>query len=232
LKIAQTLDGKIASSNGNSKWITSESSREYVHFLRSISDAILVGITTVLNDNPNLNIRFFDLKNEPYKIVLDSNLRIPEHSTLVDKYAKELIIIKDKSYENKRKENFLNHLGVKIISVNKKNGFLNLNEISEELFKLNIMNVLVEGGGKVFGSFIENKSADYIYSFIAPKLLGGGINATEGKGFNDINESLNLIQPDVKRFEKDILISGKIKDYAKHVLELTEKLRNRCSRAL
>ncbi len=233
LKTAQTIDGKIATSNGDSKWITSVSSREYVHYLRSISDAILVGISTVLQDNPNLNVRFLDTGREPFKVVLDSKLKMPKDAVLVEKFAKNLILFKDKNYSDAEKENYFNEKGVQIISVNTvQDGLLDLNEVANELYNLNIMNVLVEGGGKVFGSFIDDSLADNVYSFISPRLFGGGINVTEGKGPEKVKDGLVLKNCDVKRFENDILISGKINDYTNHVLELTERLRNRCSRVL
>jgi diaminohydroxyphosphoribosylaminopyrimidine deaminase/5-amino-6-(5-phosphoribosylamino)uracil reductase len=170
LKIAQTLDGKIATETGDSKWITSKTSRSYVHYLRSISDGILIGVNTVLKDDPSLNIRFFSAEQEPYKIILDSDLKIPLSSTLVRKFPDKLIIFTENK-EN-RKISLYEERGIKIIKVNKKDSLLDLEEISSKLFELNVLNVFVEGGSKIFSSFINKNFADKVYTFIAPKFIG------------------------------------------------------------
>lgn len=230
LKVAQTIDGKIATYTGDSKWITSESSREYVHYLRSISDGILVGSGTVEADNPSLDIRFLKSENEPYKIVLDSNLEISLGSNLVSKYADKLIVFTNSTQSDKQIK--LSNLGVKIINVSSNENGLDLNEVSTKLAEMNMMNILIEGGSHIFASFIESGLVDRFYSFIAPKLLGGGKSSFDGRGVEMIKDAKYLTDIQVRRFEEDILISGKLSDYITSTLELTESLRNRCSRVL
>ncbi len=226
LKIAQTLDGKIATSSGDSKWITSQTSRSYVHYLRSISDAVLVGINTVLSDDPELNVRFFTSDKEPYKIVLDSSLKMPLDCKLVKQFPDKLIIVTNSSDTDKAL--WLKDEGVEIIQVNQKEGLLDLDEMSDKLLELNILNVFIEGGGKIFGSFINNNLVDKIYTFIAPKFVGGGIDSVQGKGVELMKDAYQLKDMRIKRLEEDVMISGKLTDYVTHTLELTEKLRNRC----
>ncbi|MCB4204193.1 bifunctional diaminohydroxyphosphoribosylaminopyrimidine deaminase/5-amino-6-(5-phosphoribosylamino)uracil reductase RibD [Deferribacterales bacterium Es71-Z0220] len=232
LKIAQSLDGKIATKNGASKWITSESSRIYSHYLRSISDAVLVGIDTVIKDNPSLNVRLLPTDNEPTKIILDSNLKIPLESELVTKFSKNLVIFTKEESLNFEKCRILTDLGVQIFPCDTMDSGLNLKTISRQLLDLNIMNVLVEGGSKIFGSFIREKCADKLNLFVAPLIIGDGISSIQGVSFSNIADCIKIDNYTQKQFENDILISANLSDFKKDVLELTERVRNRCSQGL
>lgn len=232
LKIAQSLDGKIATKNGVSKWITSQSSRIYTHYLRSISDAVLVGIDTVINDNPSLNIRLLPSDIDPMKIILDSNLKIPIDSELVAKFSKNLAIFTKEESLKLDKYRILTDLGVKIFPCDTCNSGLNIKTISKKLLDLNIMNVLVEGGSKVFGSFVREKCADKLNLFIAPLIIGDGISSIQGLSFDSIADCIKINNYTQKQFENDILITANLSDFKKDVLELTERVRNRCSLGL
>ena len=232
LKIAQTLDGKIATPTGESKWITSESSRNYVHYLRSVSDAILVGINTVLKDDPELNPRLVFSENDPVKVVLDNHLKIPENSKLIKNSAEKLIIFTSKkACETEKSKKFM-ELGIKVFASEENNGLIDLHYVSEKLIENNLLNILVEGGGQIFGSFIRDKMADKIHLFIAPRILGDGVTSVSNSGILKISDALTLGEYSIKKFENDILISSKITNFSKKVLELTERNKNRCSLGL
>lgn len=180
IKVAQTLDGKIADSYGDSKWITGEASRKYVHTLRSEFDAVLVGVKTIKKDNPFLDSRLIAGRN-PYRVILDSALSSPLRSEVFIKDSKSIIIRGKFSSEkdNERiikKEKALLKIGVKVIPVScNKDGSLNLREALKKLTEIGIISVLVEGGAKVFSSFIVNNLFDELILFTAPKILGGGL---------------------------------------------------------
>lgn len=232
LKIAQSLDGKIATKKGDSKWITSESSRIYTHYLRSISDAVLVGVNTVIKDDPNLNVRLLPSENDPLKVVLDSNLKIPVDCKLVKDFSEKLIIFTKEESLQLKKYKTLTELGVKIYPCDTTEKGLNIKTISRHLLNLNVMNVLVEGGSKIFGSFISSGSADKLNLFIAPLIIGDGINSIQGISFDSIADCLKITDYNQRQFENDILITANFSNYKKNVLELTEKVRNRCSLGL
>lgn len=232
LKIAQTMDGKIATPTGESKWITSESSRSYVHYLRGISDAVLVGINTVLADDPELTPRLVFSENDPVKVVLDGNLKIPEDSKLIKNSAGKLIIFTFKESYKTEKFKKIMDLGVKVFVSEEDNGYIDLDYVSKKLIEDNLLNVLVEGGGQIFGNFLKNKMADKINFFIAPKILGDGITSVSRSGILKMSDALNLGEYSMKKFEEDILISSKLTNFTSKVLELTESNKNRCSLGL
>lgn len=228
LKAATSIDGKIATKTGDSKWITNESSRIYVHYLRSISDAVLVGIGTVLADNPHLNVRNFSRDKEPFKIVLDTHLKIPEDASVVKEWGKNLIIAT--STDSKEKIDALSRYGVKIILCGKKDGLIDLKELADKLIQLNILNLFVEGGSKVFASFLKEKLTDRIYLFTSNKIIGGdGIPLFGSLGVTDIGGCITCRHVDTKRFEEDMLNVYKLTDYKKYVIELTQQHKNRCT---
>ena len=164
LKIASSLDGKICTAKGQSKWITSPVSRKYAHQLRKESDAILVGINTVLKDNPSLTTRHVKGSN-PLRIILDSRLRIPfKAKVLKDKNV--LIITTPKASPAKRQK--LEKLGYSLLVHKPK---INLKKLLRELAQRNVMQLLVEGGGQVFTSFLKQHLADKLILIIAPKII-------------------------------------------------------------
>lgn len=176
LKIAQTIDGNIAQKNGQSKWITSEESRYSVQVLRSESDAILVGKNTVLMDNPFLTVRELDLPS-PKKIILDSELTLPLDLNIFKNgdRSNTIIFCNQKAIHN-RKAKTLSLAGIKIEPLSNEGGYLDINEVVNVLTnKYNITSLLVEGGSQVISSFINSKLVDEIHFFIAPIIIGGGL---------------------------------------------------------
>ena len=172
LKAAMTLDGKIATATGQSKWITNETSRAYGYKLRDIYDGIMVGINTVIEDNPMLTARVDGGKN-PIRIVVDSSLKIDINANVVqDKSAKTIIATTDKADKDKILK--LQAQDVDVIVVDKdKNDKVDIEKLLDILGQQNICSILVEGGATLSGSFVAKKLVDKVYFFIAPKIVGG-----------------------------------------------------------
>lgn len=205
LKIASSLDGKICTSTGESKWITSLKSRKYVHQLRKESDAILVGINTVLKDDPSLTTRLVKGSN-PLRVILDSKLRIPLQSKVL-KNKNVLIITTSKSSPAKRQK--LKKLGYNLLVHSPK---ISLKKLLHELAQKNIMQLLVEGGSQVFTSFLEQKLADQLILILAPKLIGGkkALTAFEGNGITLLSRALKLKKLQIKKSGEDTILEYRI----------------------
>lgn len=208
LKAAQTLDGKIADSGGDSQWISSVQSRKFVHRLRANYDAVLVGAGTVVKDDPALTVRLTDGRN-PRRIVLDSSLDIKTDRRLFFKNSDmKTILVTSKLNKDKRKVKKLENLGVQLIFAKEdKSGNLNLKNVLRELAKINIASVLVEGGRRVFSSFIRDGLYDDIYLFISPKIMGNGVPVVENLSVKDVKHALNV---KIKNFESigdDLLLT-------------------------
>ena len=202
LKFAQTLDAKMANSNYQSKWLSSENTRFFTHRLRAISDAILIGVNTVIHDNPALNIRIANLGNKKfYKIILDPYLKTPVNSILFnDPYP---VIIFTNSNSTKQYPNNCEIIQLPLI----KNKF-NLNEILKILFEKKIQAILIEGGAATISSFIEENLVDELYAVIAPKIMGGinSISFSQQIKEKPINELLLLHSPEIISIDDDIII--------------------------
>ena len=177
IKIAQTLDGKISSANEKQTWITGDESKKYVHKLRSIYDAVLVGANTVKIDDPQLNVRRVKGRN-PKKIIIDGKLSAPLTRKLFSKEnLSDSYLFTGKNVSN-NKINTLKKRGVNIFQLAPNiNGQLSLNRILKILGKENINSVLVEGGNTVFSQFIENELFNEIIYLSAPKIFGTGLDA-------------------------------------------------------
>ncbi|MGX5576167.1 bifunctional diaminohydroxyphosphoribosylaminopyrimidine deaminase/5-amino-6-(5-phosphoribosylamino)uracil reductase RibD [Bacillus toyonensis] len=191
LKSAVTLDGKIATSTSDSKWITSEETRKEVHLIRNENSAILVGVNTVLKDNPSLTTRIPNGKS-PIRIILDSTLRIPMESKVVtDREASTWVFTTHNFAANKKNE--LEKLGVKIFVTSGKT-HVNLFEMLDVLGKNFISSLLVEGGGEVNASFLEHKLIDKLVLYFAPKIIGGRTVSTfvGGIGIEKIKDAIEF----------------------------------------
>ena len=212
LKMAESLDGKIATRKMNSRWITSEASRDYVHGLRSEVDAILVGVNTILKDDPLLTSR---RRRSPIKVVLDPGLKIPERARIFSKKSPSLSIIAvlKKSLQKKsviEKFKRLSKRGALIISCPGKNRRIELGRFLKELAELEIAHLLVEGGGNTAAGFIEAGLVDRALFFIAPRIIGGrdAITSVEGQGVDMVKKSVRLKDVKIKVLEGDILVQG------------------------
>ncbi len=212
LKAAESLDGKIATKIYDSKWITSDESRDYSHKLRSEVDAILVGINTVIKDNPLLTSR---RSQSPIKVILDPNLKTPEKAKIFSKYSPSLNIIvilkeplDDKDILEKIKR--LNKRGILVITCPSKNSKIDLRFLLKELAELEISHLLVEGGGQTLAGFIEGGFVDRVLFFISPKIIGGknAITSVEGKGVDKVRKSLKLKDIKIEKIGEDILVGG------------------------
>ena len=202
LKSAMTLDGKIATPEGESKWITGEKARKQVHRLRSSVDAVLTAIGTVKADNPHLTARFRGSKN-PVRIVIDPNLEIPLHANIL-KVPPETIIVTRSIGD---KADHLEKAGIKIIRFKEK---LDLPWLMERLGKLQITSVLIEGGSSLNAHALEDGIVDKVMLFIAPKIIGGkdSYPAVGGKTFRRLEEAYRLKDISIRKTGDDFLIEG------------------------
>jgi diaminohydroxyphosphoribosylaminopyrimidine deaminase/5-amino-6-(5-phosphoribosylamino)uracil reductase len=209
VKIAQSLDGKIALGSGDSKWITSSASRLLSHNLRKTYDAILVGINTVLKDNPELNCP--DKNKRFFKIIVDSNLKIPLKAKIFSRQSRgQIIIATCNDSLKKAKIKILSSKGVTVVATPRKNGKVNLKILLRKLAKLEIMNILVEGGGRIVGSLFDEGLVDKVVFFIALKIIGGeeAISAVGGKGIGKISNVIRLKDVQIDRLGEDLLVEG------------------------
>jgi diaminohydroxyphosphoribosylaminopyrimidine deaminase/5-amino-6-(5-phosphoribosylamino)uracil reductase len=210
MKNAVTLDGKIATSSGDSRWITSPESREYVHQLRKEAEVVVTGINTVIKDDPLFNIRLGD-KSEPIlRIILDSYLRIPLKSNIVKSAARiPTIIYKREDYENRSKEDKLTGKKITIgsLAAVDKN-YLSLVALMRELNTLEVHTIMVEAGTELSSSFIRQKLVDKIYYFVAPKILGGKNSVFNALQIDTLERAIRLKPDKIEHIGDDLLVIG------------------------
>lgn len=212
LKFAMTLDGKIATRTGASKWITGEAARNHVHQLRSRYAGILAGIGTVLEDDPMLNCRI-DGAHQPLRIILDSHLRIPMGSRLV-RSAKEyplLVVCNESAREREEGASRIQKLeeaGAKVWTLPEKNGHPDLNVLMQRLGEEKIDSVLIEGGGTVNEAALKAHIVHHVYAYIAPKIFGGEDAKTpvEGSGIRLPQECAKLRLAKITVLLNDMLL--------------------------
>ncbi len=211
VKAAESLDGRIATRTGDSKWITSDKSRGFAHRLRQDFDAVMVGVNTILRDNPRLDAWFS--KKQPVKIVVDSQLSTPQNSNIFSRGAAVIIVtLPTKSGQETENRRILVDKA-KILEVKEKGGQINLKDMFKKLFQLGIKSVLVEGGGTLNGSLFDEGLVDKIMFFISPKIIGGkeAIGSVMGKGIARVERSIRIKNLKLRRFGEDILIEGYVK---------------------
>jgi diaminohydroxyphosphoribosylaminopyrimidine deaminase/5-amino-6-(5-phosphoribosylamino)uracil reductase len=209
MKYAMTMDGKIATYTGDSKWVTGEEARHHVHKLRKRYSAIMVGIGTVLIDDPMLNCRIEE-GVDPLRVICDSHLRIPLESRMVQT-AKDIPTLVAYAVGNEEKEKKLREAGVDLIQINDKER-VNFVTLLKELGKRNIDSVLIEGGGTFHGTVLKSGLVKRIYCYIAPKLIGGkeAKSPVEGDGFSLMKEALEISDTEIIKLGEDICITGTV----------------------
>lgn len=212
MKYAMTMDGKIATVSGKSKWITNEKTREHSHRFRNKYSAIMVGINTVIEDNPMLNCRLPNSRN-PIRIILDSSLKISLESNIC-KTAKDIktFIATVSNDENKIKE--LEGLGVEIIKTESDDGRVNLKELMRILGEeKEIDSVYVEGGASLHASLLKEKLVNKALVYIAPKIFGGfeAKSPIGGKGIEEADDAIRLIGSSITKIEDDLFLEYYLK---------------------
>ncbi len=210
-KCAQTLDGKIATASGESKWITSQESRDYAHRLRSDFDGIMVGINTVLKDNPFLNAKR-KIKTIK-KIIVDSDLRLPLKANLFKNTDPSDIVVATTKTAPKNRFEQLREKGVNLIVCPRVSGTekrIQLRFLFEELARREITSILIEGGAGIIGGALQEKLVDKFLIFVAPKIMGDqdALSSIHGLKINRVDRLIKLRDVTVKRISEDILIEG------------------------
>ena len=213
LKSGMSLDGKIATYSGESKWITSKESREDSQNLRNRLNSIMVGVNTVIADDPELTCRVNNEKNL-IRIIVDTNLRIPLDSKVVNNNDK-LTIVATTLNSNENKKQTLRDLGIKVIEVSEKNNKVNLKELVKKLGQEEIDSILIEGGGTLNFSALEENIVDKVIFYIAPKILGGenSKSCIAGMGFSELDNAVNLKNMSYRKIGEDLVVEG----YIKHI---------------
>ncbi len=211
VKSALTIDGWAGTATGHSKWITNDRSRQFVHRLRDQVDAVMVGIGTVLTDDPRLTTR---LKRghgkDPLRVVVDTHLRIPKDAKIFnhDSSSETLLAVgsdvRPEDLKRSKKE------GVSVVVCPVEGGRIDLGALLSILGKKSVTSLLVEGGASIIGSMLRGRLVDKLFIFKAPKILGGddGVPMARGRGPEKIDQCLALKDIKVRRFGEDILIVG------------------------
>lgn len=211
-KFAASLDGKIATRTGDSRWISGEESRKYVHFLRYISDAIMVGANTVMMDDPRLTCRYAgkggEVKKLPLRVIVDGKGRTSALAQVFSETGKSLLAV-DRNLEPGRKAAFTS-ANIELLELPSKDGILDLRRLLEKLGERGVTSILVEGGGILLGSLFDQGLVDKVIAFISPVIIGGGdaTTAVAGSGAEKMPDALRLERVSIERFGSDVMMSG------------------------
>jgi len=214
LKVAASLDGKIATVTGESRWITNERSRLLVHELRDQVDAVMVGINTVLRDDPLLTTRLpHGGGKDPIRIVVDSHLRLPPHAKILTSSATACTIVATTPRAPLDKRHQLEAAGAKVLVIDMDGSGVALGALMQQLGAMQVTSILLEGGGELHASALRAGVVDKVLYFLAPKLIGGrsAPPAIGGEGFAHLAEAVTLDRMQVKQLDGDILIEGYVR---------------------
>lgn len=208
MKVAMSLDGKIATRTGDSKWISSEASRRLVAEMRNRYDGVMVGIGTILKDNPRLTCRMKNGK-DPIRIIIDSKLRIPLDADVL-KRANGMVVIGCGNEFDKKKKNKLKKMGVKVFVASQDDGEVDLRRLMEKLAKINVKSILLEGGSALDGAMVDAQLVDKFSIFVAPKIIGGqdAKGPISGRGTALVKNALRLKNLKIEMVGSDYLFEG------------------------
>ncbi|WP_457643048.1 bifunctional diaminohydroxyphosphoribosylaminopyrimidine deaminase/5-amino-6-(5-phosphoribosylamino)uracil reductase RibD [Persephonella sp.] len=204
LKIAQSIDGRTATRTGSSKWITGENSRKLAHRLRKEATAVMVGTGTALSDNPALTVRNIPSKKQPLRVLIDKELKTPLNYKLFDSSAETVVFISDRADE-KKVQMLSERENIKLVKLPLKEGKFSLDDILSELYHMEVVHLLVEGGSSLITQFLQEGIFDKLSLFVAPKIIGGdGIPSVGALGVLDVNEAVSLKIESIKKTGNDI----------------------------
>ena len=218
VKIAQSLDGRIADAGGRSRWISGPAARRWAHRLRSEQDALLVGVNTVLADDPRLTVRSKSegsrrkaVGREPLKIVLDSSLRTPPGARLFSGEGRVLIATTRRA--SRQRENRLRGAGAEVIRLPARAGRVHFPEVLKMLARRGISKLMIEGGGEVTASALKARAVDRVVWILAPKIFGAGgcVPAVGGPGIRSLNRAVRLKNLRAVRMGEDWVMTGEIR---------------------
>jgi len=208
LKAAATLDGRTATRNGESKWISNEASRRLVHRLRSEVDAVVVGVGTVLKDDPLLTARIRGGR-DPVRIILDSHLRIPEDARVIGLSSSRTLIATTPLAPKKKVER-LEKTGARVLFIESRKGRVDLRAFLSRMGEMGMMSLLVEGGSRVNGAFLDEGLVDKLLLFLSPRVMGDplALGIFQGRGVDRLDDSASVKDVRVRRIGEDILVEG------------------------
>lgn len=211
-KWAMTLDGKIATRTGVSKWISGESSRQRVHMLRGRMDAVIVGAGTVRADDPLLTVRVPGPRT-PVRVIVDSTASLPLDSQLVKTLSDAPVLVAVAEVAPSDRIASLRDAGVEVLVVPGEGSRVDLRQVLSELGQRSMTNVLIEGGGQLLGSAFDQNLVDETHVFIAPKFAGGAeaISPVAGVGLEMISENSQLRSPTIEQVGDDVYVHGRLK---------------------
>ncbi len=208
VKMAQSLDGKIASRTGASRWISGPQARKWVHHLRASIDAVLVGKNTVLKDDPRLTVRNGKVIHKPWRIVLDADGAVSPKARIFKSRGPVILACAEKSAASVLRK--FKNIKVTVLLLKESGGKLDITQLLRKLGALGITSLLVEGGGEVAWSFFKSGFVDKVAWVLAPKIIGGrdATTSVEGLGFSSLTEALPIRSSRVVRLGEDFLLEG------------------------
>lgn len=205
-KYAATLDGRTAAADGTSRWITGPEARRDVHRLRALADAVVVGIGTVLADDALLTVRDWPTDRQPLRVVVDGKARTPLSARIVDESAPTLIAVGDDADPEKVKR--LRDTAAEVIELPRRDGLVDLGALVAALFERECLQVLLEGGATLAGSFVRHRLVDSVVAYYAPALLGAGPPVLADAGIPTISAAVRLAVRDVSLVGADVRVTA------------------------
>jgi diaminohydroxyphosphoribosylaminopyrimidine deaminase/5-amino-6-(5-phosphoribosylamino)uracil reductase len=216
VKFAQTLDGRIATSTGNSQWLSSPASRRFAHKLRSLNDAVMVGVGTVLADNPQLTVRLIRGRN-PTRIILDSRLRILLDAKVLMNQESAPTIMATTSSADVERLSALRQMGTEVLVAREdEQGEVELSHLLEMLGQRGISSVLVEGGAETITSLLRLDLVDRLVVIMAPRIMGRGIEAVGELNITDVSQTMKLSFGKIYRRGEDLIIEARVNHERQH----------------
>lgn len=215
IKWAMTLDGRTGTDSNHSRWISNEASRRYVHVLRAEHDAVLIGIGTILADDPMLNVRIEGYDGpQPRRIIVDGDLSIPRRARVLRERGGGEVIIVTTPHAREEAKKALEDEGARVVVLKGHQRLIGMAPLMEFLASEQILSVLSEGGRQIQTSLLRENLVDKVVAFVSPKLIGGKAlrSPVEDLGFLNMDQSLNLLRPRWHPFDEDICLEGYLRE--------------------